>query len=62
LFRNKRLPLLIFRTVPQNHAVHDPQPGTPAAFVVLDPSHSLPVNDGLAFDSPSVLPQPLAPL
>jgi hypothetical protein len=62
LFRNKICPLLIFGTVPQDHTVHNPQPGTPAAALVLDPSDSLPVNDGLAFDSPSVLPQPLAPL
>jgi hypothetical protein len=62
LFRNKICPLLIFGTVPQDHTVQNPQPGTPAAFVVLDPSHWLPVNDGLPFDLPSVFPQPVAPL
>jgi hypothetical protein len=59
---NKICPLLILGTMPQNHTVHNPQPGTPAAFVVLNPSHGLPVNDGLSLDSPAVLPQPLAPL
>jgi hypothetical protein len=48
--------------MPQDYTVHDPQPGTSAAFAVLDPSHGLPVNDGLSLDSPAVLPQPLAPL
>jgi hypothetical protein len=55
-------PLLIFRTMPQNQTVHNPQPGTSVAPVVLDPSHLLPVNDGLSLDLPSVLPQPVAPL
>jgi hypothetical protein len=59
---NKLIECLILGTVPQNHTVHNPQPGTPAASVVLDPSHGLPVNDGLSLDSPAVLPQPLAPL
>jgi hypothetical protein len=62
LFRNKICPLLILCTVPQNHTVHNPQPGTSVARVVLNPSDSLPVNDGLSLDSPAVLPQPLAPL
>jgi hypothetical protein len=62
LFCNERLPLLILCTVPQNHTVHNPQPGTPAAALVLNPSHGLTFNDGLSLDSPSMLPQPLAPL
>jgi len=64
LFRNKICPLLIFGTVPQDHTVHNPQPGTPAAALVLDPSDSLTIweHDGLIFDSPPVLPQPCNPL
>jgi len=48
--------------MPQNHTIHNPQPGTSVAFVVLNPSHWLPFDDGLSLDSPSVLAQPLAPL
>jgi hypothetical protein len=62
LFCNERLPLLILCTVPQNHTVHNPQPGTPAATVVLNPSDSLPFDFGLSLDSPSVLAQPFNPL
>jgi hypothetical protein len=48
--------------MPQNQTVHDPQPGTPAAALVLDPSDSLPFDFGLSLDSPSVLAQPFNPL
>jgi hypothetical protein len=60
LYRNKIIPLLILGTMPQNHTIHDPQPGT--ADSTFDPSDWLPLNDGLSFDSPSMFAQPLAPL